>query len=344
MDYTNITQKISGFLMVGFLLTSCVSNRQYQEVKRANEESIKRQTECSRRNTQLEDSTKKVGKVVKEQALVISEMAQDTAILSSSNRKLNLLYNQINNAYERLLQKIRELEGQDAVRSSELSAEITAAQTRLRQQEEDLKKREEAIKGLGAQTEEYKKNLDMTKANLAENQKKVMELTRVLTQKDSTVNSLKNTVSKALNSYKDKGLSVSVKNGKVYVSVEEKLLFQSGKYAVNPAGKDALKQVADVLTKEQDVNIMVEGHTDNVAYKVTPNSVIKDNWDLSVMRATEVTKYLISFGVQNTRITAAGRGQTLPIMDNSIADGRAKNRRTEIILTPKLDQLFKILE
>jgi chemotaxis protein MotB len=125
--------------------------------------------------------------------------------------------------------------------------------------------------------------------------------------------------------------------------MEDKLLFQSGKYTINANGKDALLKLAQVLNQKGDINIMVEGHTDNVPYK-SNGSVIKDNLDLSVLRATEVSRILSTDGkIEARRIIAAGRGDTQPLEDNSTSEGRAKNRRTEIILTPKLSELFKML-
>ena len=142
--------------------------------------------------------------------------------------------------------------------------------------------------------------------------------------------------------FRDKGLTVEIKNGKVYVSLEEQLLFKSGKTDVDARGKEALLKLAEALNKEKDVNVLVEGHTDDVPMT---SSTIKDNWDLSVLRATSIVKLLTVDGkVDAKRFVAAGRGEFYPIDAAKNADARRKNRRTEIILTPKLDELLQLLD
>jgi len=147
----------------------------------------------------------------------------------------------------------------------------------------------------------------------------------------------------ALSGYADKGLSVEMKNGKVYVMLEERLLFATGSIVVDAKGVDALKDLAKVLEKNPDINILIEGHTDNVPMKGTGD--MKDNWDLSVMRATSVVKIITSNSkVSPTRLTAAGRGEFIPLDKSNTVEGRKKNRRIEVILTPKLDEILKVLE
>jgi len=139
------------------------------------------------------------------------------------------------------------------------------------------------------------------------------------------------------------GLAVEMKNGKVYVSLDEQLLFKSGSTNVDPKGVSAIKKLAEVLAVNPDINIMVEGHTDDVPY--ISSSTVKDNWDLSVKRATAIVRILMSnTKIDGNRIIAAGRSKYHPVINSKAPDARKKNRRTEIILTPKLDELFKILE
>lgn len=193
-------------------------------------------------------------------------------------------------------------------------------------------------------------NLDKTRTlndslsySLAEREKKVKELEQVLANKDKAVQDLKNMISNALLNFKENDISVTVKNGKVYVSLAEQLLFGSGSIQIDQKGVTALQQLAKAVKDENDINIMVEGHTDNVPIS-KKSSYMNDNWDLSVMRATSITKILTNAGVSPEQITASGRGEFSPLAANTTAENRQKNRRTEIIITPNLDELFKVLE
>ena len=323
--------------------TSCVTQRKFDDLKKDYDDLHKQNTNCNKRSGQLQDSLDEAHRLMRIQNANISELNQDTAMMGTGGRKLNSLYKQVNDAYEKLLGKVKELESQNNLRSQELSSELLDAQKQLKEREADLEQRTKNLRQKDADLQDLTIKLNQMNADLLARQKRVQELESVLNQKDSVVKALKATISDALISFKDQGLSVNIKNGKVYVSMEDKLLFQSGKYTINANGKDALLKLSQVLNQKGDINIMVEGHTDNVPYK-SNGSVIKDNLDLSVLRATEVSRILSTDGkIEARRIIAAGRGDTQPLEDNSTSEGRAKNRRTEIILTPKLSELFKML-
>ena len=151
---------------------------------------------------------------------------------------------------------------------------------------------------------------------------------------------LRNSVTQALLGFADKGLKVETKDGKVYVSMENKLMFPSASWTVSKEGANAIKELAKVLESDTSLNIMVEGHTDNDAYR--GSSAVKDNWDLSVMRATSIVKLLLQYGpdINPARIEACGHGEYAPKVSNSTPEGKAANRRTEIILTPNLNKLL----
>jgi chemotaxis protein MotB len=173
-------------------------------------------------------------------------------------------------------------------------------------------------------------------------EKRLAELEVVIRQQDSITNALNSIIKKALLSFNSDEITVEMKNGKVYVSMTDKLLFRSGSAEVEEKGKDAIKTLAEVLNKNNDVAIMIEGHTDNIPIKTAQ---FKDNWDLSVGRSTNIVRLLDeTYKVDSKRLTAAGRGEYLPKASNENPEGRAKNRRTEIILTPKLDELYKLIE
>jgi chemotaxis protein MotB len=189
---------------------------------------------------------------------------------------------------------------------------------------------------------EKKKNEELAQ-DLAIREQRVADLEKILADKDKAVQELKKKVTDALLNFEKSDLSVEVKNGKVYVSLAEQLLFGSGSTTVDAKGVGALKQLAGVLSGNPDINIMVEGHTDNVQFS-KKQQYMSDNWDLSVMRATSIVKILVQSGVDSQSIMASGKGEHSPIAPNDTAENKAKNRRTEIILTPKLDKLFQILD
>lgn len=178
---------------------------------------------------------------------------------------------------------------------------------------------------------------------LNEQSKRLAELQNILDNKDKQMMALKDKVSEALLGFQDKGLTVHTKNGKVYVSMTEKLMFRSGSWSVNPQGREALYEIANVMAKNPDIHVMVEGHTDNVPLRGKGD--VADNWDLSVKRATSIVKIILeNKDVNPANVSAAGRSEFSPLVDNDTPENRARNRRTEIILTPNLDELFQILE
>ena len=203
---------------------------------------------------------------------------------------------------------------------------------------QSLSQTDKLSKALAAKSED----LDAKERLLSEREKTLHEMIQVIAKQDSITRNLNNILRNALLGFNSDELSVEIKDGKVYVSMSDKLLFQSGSSAVEDKGKDALKLLAGVLEKNSDIDILVEGHTDNVPIKT---SMYKDNWDLSVARATSIVRILTNdYKIVPTRLTASGKGEFFPKADNDTPEGRAKNRRTEIILSPKLDELMKLLK
>ena len=176
---------------------------------------------------------------------------------------------------------------------------------------------------------------------LAERERTINDLREIIQRQNDMVNSLLTQVTDALTGFSSDELTVQMRDGKVYVAMSDKLLFRSGSADVDNRGKQALAMLADVLTKQPDIDIFIEGHTDNVPIRTAR---FTDNWDLSVLRSTSVVRILtVEYNVNPMQIIPSGRSQYFPVDDNSTADGRAKNRRTEIILSPKLDRLFQML-
>ena len=173
---------------------------------------------------------------------------------------------------------------------------------------------------------------------------RMLELERVLDGQKKIVQDLKNRVSEALLGYENNGLTVTMKNGKVYVSLEEKLLFRTASWDIDANGRNALRKLSAVLERNPDIQITIEGHTDNVPYNPSSGR-LDDNWDLSVKRATSVVRVLLEGSkIDPKRLTAAGHSQYLPVDPANTADARQKNRRTEIVLTPDLTELYQLID
>ncbi|MBS1504291.1 MAG: OmpA family protein, partial [Bacteroidetes bacterium] len=181
-------------------------------------------------------------------------------------------------------------------------------------------------------------------SDLQKREQRLKEVEAALQKRDAATAALKEKLQQALLGFQNSGLSVDVKDGKVYVSLADKLLFPTGSIIIDQHGKDALVQLAAVLNKEPDINIAVEGHTDTK--KVINLGQIKDNWDLSVMRATSVVRFLTAApqNVDPHRLTATGKSEYQPVDPGTTPDALAKNRRIEIVLTPKLDELYNLIK
>lgn len=185
------------------------------------------------------------------------------------------------------------------------------------------------------------KDLQNKERELKNKERMLREMQAIIARQDEMTRRLNQSLIDALVGFNADELTTEIRDGKVYVSMSDKLLFKSGSPAVEPKGVEALKKLADVLNKNPDIQILVEGHTDNVPIKT---AVYKDNWDLSVARATSITRLMNEkYTVAATRMTASGRGEYFPKASNETAEGKAKNRRTEIILSPKLDEIMNLL-
>lgn len=356
------------FLLVSIIaltqLYSCVPMRKFEDMK------AKRDT-CEKDNVRLKDQTRSFSTQVNElgsknelMEKQLKALQNDTALLGTSMRKLALNHNQITETYNLLLNKNKELLSINAEETKKILADLQRQQESLQKQEDKLKAMEdsiekkkrgliilgtelansrEALKQKENEVQSKQEELNKSQAELQTQKARLIELENILSKKDSTVKALKEKVVSALLNFQNNGLTVEQRNGKVYVSLDEKLLFESGSYTVNAKGTEALKNLSKVLESNADVNVLVEGHTDNVPYKGTGQ--LKDNWDLSVLRATSVVKIMLTNSTINPqRLSAAGRSQYLPIDAAANPEARSKNRRTEIILTPKLDELLKVIE
>jgi chemotaxis protein MotB len=308
------------FLTILLIFNSAciVSKKKYDDLLA---EKIARESELAERSSQLNTANGNLEQL----RSVLQKLKDDTtslgeAIRSASHKFTNLEkeHEQLNTYYKNLMNS-----------SGKLNRDLAQQQEQLLTIQENL--------------ERTRKLNDSLSLSLTEREKKVKELELVLANKDKAVNDLRNRISNALLNFKENDLTVKVKNGKVYVSLAEQLLFGSGSIDVDAKGVVALQQLAKAIKDQQDINILVEGHTDDVPIS-RKSQYMQDNWDLSVMRATAITKILTKAGLSPEQITAAGRGEFVPLASNDTPQNKQKNRRTEIIITPDLDELFSILE
>ncbi len=248
--------------------------------------------------------------------------------LQEQNRQLGKDYSDLQEAHQAVL------------KGSE--GEIRRLMDELQVAQKDLQAREKQLNVLSSDLNARKSDLDNVQNELTQRNVRLAELETILKNMENVLSSLKKKVSDALLGFEGQGLSVTQKNGKVYVSLEEKLLFKSGSTVVDPKGVSALKKLSKVLEQNADINVMIEGHTDDVP--ILAGSHYKDNWDLSVLRATSIVRILLEgSSISPERFTTAGRSQYLPVETAKTADARQKNRRTEIILSPKLDELYDLI-
>jgi chemotaxis protein MotB len=306
------------FIGVTFFLSSCiVSKKKYDDVLA---QKVKTEGELADKSKQLESANASL----KDLNEALAKLKQDTTDLNqtyrATNQKLAALnkeYDQLNAYYKNLLNN-----------SGKLNRDLAQQKDQLLSIQDNL-----------ART---RKQNDSLSISLVEREKKVKELEQILANKDKAVQDLKDRISNALLNFKENDLTVKIKNGKVYVSLAEQLLFGSGSIEVDTKGVTALQQLARAIKDQKDIQIMIEGHTDNVPIS-KKSQYMQDNWDLSVMRATSITKILTKAGVSANQVTAAGKGEYSPLAVNDNAQNKQKNRRTEIIITPNLDELFKLL-
>ena len=273
---------------------------------------------------------------------------QNTALSTSKNNLQNTLdklqrdydatvanRNALQQEHEATKTNLNHLKASYAALEENSSAAIAANSKKNRELLAQLEAKEQALAAENARLEKLKKELES-------GTKRMAELEHIIASKDAAMTRLKQAISKALTNFEGKGLTVEQRNGKVYISMENKLLFQSGSWAVGTQGRQAIKQLGEVLAKNTDIAVLIEGHTDDDPYQ--GNGQLSGNWDLSTKRATAIVSILReNQSIPPENLTAAGRGEFAPIANNDSAEGKAKNRRIEVILTPKLDEISKLL-
>lgn len=315
---------ISALLFLGSCVTSKVHGDLQSKYDVLNTENEKLRLQNQEYEVDIKETKARLDKVEKS----LQKMEKDTVNLGYELRAARKNYDELNKQYEFLLNNNSTLLADNARQNKALLERLEDLQEELHAKEDSLNIE--------------KQKLITAQEDLNNKSKRLIYLERIISQKDSTMNYIQNKLSNALMGFEGKGLTIERKNGKVYVSLENSLLFASGSWIVSSKGKMALDNLAEVLADNEDINVLVEGHTDSDAYRGSGD--IKDNWDLSVMRSTSVVKILVANSqVDKSRITAGGKGEYLPIATNDSKEGKAQNRRIEIILTPDLEGLFEIM-
>ena len=313
-------KKIAFLVVISLSLSSCVSKKVYQELESKFNNLRSSNLELLKEKDELIASKKALEANLETLKNDYSALKNKKEILENEFAALQTKYKNLETSYDALSTQSSKKLAEQAQKNQELLAELEAKELKLAAENSRLEKLQKELKQRSEQID---------------------ELQGLINAKEAQMQQLKNAISNALHNFEGKGLTVVHKNGKIYVSMENKLLFNSGSWAVGVEGKKAVEQLANVLAENKDINVLIEGHTDDVPYTGT---TLIDNWDLSVKRATAIVRILENKGVTPTQITAAGRSEFVPVDTNKTAEGKAKNRRIEIILAPNLDQISKLLK
>lgn len=309
-------------LVVLASLTACVSQKKYDKLDR---DYANLSADYDTQSSQLEDCDDQKDMMTSE----LDKLHEDFDALEEEKNAFEKQLTQKKSDYDKLSDSYNALEAN----SSKVLSENAS---RNRELLKELEVKEEKLAKEQARLEKMQKDLSYR-------EKRINELESMIAAEEEKMNTLKENLSKALVNFEDRGLSVEQRDGKVYVSMENKLLFSSGSWSVGNEGQQAVKELGKVLASNSDINVLIEGHTDNVPYN--GSGALKDNWDLSTKRATEVLKLLIkNSNINPKNLTAAGRGEFAPVASNSSRNGKAKNRRIEVVLTPKFDEISKLLK
>jgi len=347
-NYSNASamKKIVLFSVILIGLTACVvSKKKFDQLNLEKNGLEVDKDECSKSLESEKESNKELNAQVEALEAKVNELEQERSGLQG---ELDTLKNQ----YERQI----ELSNKDASELNNLRKSLNQKQSELIAKTNELNSESEKLKlalgNLDSKNDELNRKDSILKSDrlyidsliiaLEEREQRVLELETILSKQEEVVEKIRSKVSDALLSFSSDELQVEVKDGKVYVSLAQNLLFKSGSYNLDSKGAKALESLAEVLIKQEDIDIIVEGHTDNVPYK--GSGAVKDNWDLSVLRATAVVRELQGAGLDPTHLIPTGRAEYIPKQEGDSSEARALNRRIEIIISPSLQELYELLE
>lgn len=328
-------KKLSLVAFAVIMLSACVSTKKYNELAALSDKYLTDQVDCEEKLEKSEEELDLANAEKSRLQTEINKLKGDLAKLELSKeqltaelseyKKLNddlfsskkAILNEANDNQKKLAKQLSDKE----IELNKISAQQTALDAKLKAREAEL---------------------DLLEKNNKIQSDRIAELESRLKEKDDAIQALKANITNALKGFSSEEIQVIEKNGKLYVSLSENLLFKSGSFTVDAKGEDAIIKLAEVLKAQDNFDILVEGHTDNDPFNGT--GVLKDNWDLSVKRATSVVRILTEKGnVEPTKVAASGRSEYIPVVENSTKEDKAKNRRTEIILSPKLDKIMDLI-
>lgn len=326
-------------IFIAFIATtfaSCVPARQYQDAVTARDNYL---TEKTNLESTLKTKSEEIGRLnetIEEQNDTINRLTKDKVDLQTRYNDMLKANAELREIEDKLNNRINQLLALSANETQNLNETLTAKQKELSDREAELKSKEKAF-------EIQQKDIEKLNAENIEKQKRIAELETAIATLNAKITEVATSLTKALSGFSAADLTIEQKDGKIYVKMSEKLLFASGSAIVDTKGKDALRQIADALKQQQGIQILVEGHTDNVPLKSA--NYPKDNWDLSVLRATSIVKLLTQdYGLNAQAVSAAGRADNQPVAANADATGRANNRRTEIIIVPNQKEILDLLQ
>jgi len=315
---------------------SCVPGKKYKTLQDTSRQFMDERDDFKTQNIGLEMANReleaRIAVLEKQYGAVKEDITKAQSERDKAVEELNKIsgkYNDLQNAQEDLIRgNVKE--------TQKLLSELQAAQ-------ESLQKKEDILRQLEQNLDTKKSSLDELTFELEKKNARLVELQKILDTQKRMVQDLKNKVSDALLGFENNGLTVTMKNGKVYVSLDEKLLFKTASWDIDANGRNALKKLSGVLERNPDIQVTIEGHTDNVPYNPGTGQ-LKDNWDLSVKRATTVIRVLLEGSkIDPKRLTAAGHSEFMPVDARNTSDARQKNRRTDVVLTPDLSELYDLI-
>ncbi len=308
-------------LLSAVMLLSCVSPKVYKDLENKYANLKRENRQLSSDNEKLQSELNKANSDLAQLNKDYEEASSRRDRLQSELGALQSNYDNLRNSYDALESNSSAALAENNKKNRELLAQLEAKELALAEENSRLQKMQR---------------------ELQQRSDRVAELENLIASKDAAMRNLKDAISRALTDFEGKGLTIEQRDGKVYVSMENKLLFGSGSWAVGESGRKAVQQLGTVLAQNPDISILIEGHTDNVPY--AGSGQVRGNWDLSTKRATAIVNILReNTDIDPGNLTAAGRGEHAPVASNDNPEGRAKNRRIEVILTPKLDEITKLL-